>query len=97
VLSVLSSFTEYVTEVLTISNQSVSTGSDARLACILIVPSKFSVAEFMKKYHNSKDYDVRYNKIQHQFKNSECGVYSMNFIIRLLGGETFDEIVNNKI
>ncbi len=57
--------------------------------------TKFTVSEFMKKYHNSKDYDVRYNKIQHQFKNSECGVYSMNFIIRLLSGETFDNIVNN--
>jgi len=52
-------------------------------------------ANLRTKYHNSKDYDVRYNKIQHQFKNSECGVYSMNFIIRLLGGETFDEITNN--
>ena len=39
--------------------------------------------------------DVRFNKIQHQFKNTECGVYSMNFIIRLLNGETFDDIVNN--
>ena len=44
---------------------------------------------------NLSKYDVRYNKVQHQFKNSECGVYSMNFIIRLLNGETFDEIVNN--
>ncbi len=57
--------------------------------------SKFNVEQFMSRYHSSKDYDVRYNKIQHQFKNSECGVYSMNFIIRLLEGETFDEIVNN--
>ena len=57
--------------------------------------TSFNVPEFMKKYHSSRDYDVRYNKIQHQFKNSECGVYSMNFIIRLLGGETFDKIVNN--
>jgi hypothetical protein len=53
------------------------------------------MSEFMSKFHSSNDYDVRYNKIQHQFKNSECGVYSMNFIIRLLGGETFDDIVNN--
>ncbi len=57
--------------------------------------TKFNVEQFMKRYHNSNDYDVRYNKIQHQFKNSECGVYSMNFIIRVLEGETFDEIVNN--
>lgn len=40
----------------------------------------------------SKKYDIRYNNKQHQFKNSECGVYSMNFIIRLLNGETFNEI-----
>ena len=39
--------------------------------------------------------DIRYNKVQHQFDNSECGVYSMNFIIRLLKGESFDEITNN--
>jgi hypothetical protein len=57
--------------------------------------TKLNVDQFMKRYHNSDEYDVRYNKIQHQFKNSECGVYSMNFIIRTLEGETFDEIVNN--
>lgn len=57
--------------------------------------TNISMTEFMNKFHSSNDYDVRYNKIQHQFKNSECGVYSMNFIIRLLAGETFDDIVNN--
>jgi hypothetical protein len=31
--------------------------------------------------------DIRYNNVQHQFKNSECGVYSINFILRLLDGE----------
>ena len=44
---------------------------------------------------SDNNYDVRYNKKQHQFKNSECGVYSMNFIIRLLNGETFDNIIGN--
>lgn len=39
--------------------------------------------------------DIRYNNVQHQFKNSECGVYSINFILRLLDGETFDDIINN--
>ena len=39
-----------------------------------------------------KQYDIQYNKKQHQFKNSECGVYSMNFIIRLLNGESFKSI-----
>jgi len=63
--------------------------------------------KYIVKGHNKKDklggairnklnqVDVRFNKIQHQFENSECGVYSMNFIIRLLKGETFDEITND--
>ena len=40
-------------------------------------------------------FDIRYNNIQHQFNNSECGVYSINFIIRLVSGESFDDIINN--
>ena len=46
---------------------------------------------------NLKEFDIRYNKIRHQFKNSECGVYSMNFIIRLLNGQTFTAITQNII
>jgi hypothetical protein len=41
------------------------------------------------------DFDVRYNTIQHQFKNSECGVYSINFIISMLEHGDFDKVVNN--
>jgi len=44
-----------------------------------------------------KDFRIKFNDKQHQFKNSECGVYSMNFIIRLLKKETFDEIINEKL
>lgn len=52
--------------------------------------------ETILEQHSSLDnFDVRYNKIQHQLKDSECGVYSMNFIIRLLNNESFDDIVNN--
>lgn len=40
-------------------------------------------------------FDIRFNHIQHQFDNSECGVYSINFIIRLVSGEDFDSIINN--
>lgn len=57
--------------------------------------TNFNVQQFLSKYHSSNEYDVRYNKIQHQFKNTECGVYSMNFIIRLLNGKSFDNIVEN--
>ena len=55
----------------------------------------FNTKDFLKKYKSSHMYDIRYNKTQHQFKNSECGVYSMNFLIRLLNGEDFDSIVDN--
>ena len=44
---------------------------------------------------NLSKFDIRFNNIQHQFKNSECGVYSINFIIRLAKGESFDNITNN--
>jgi hypothetical protein len=40
-------------------------------------------------------FDVRYNTIQHQFNNSECGVYSINFVVRLVRGESFDDITQN--
>lgn len=42
-------------------------------------------------------FDIRYNHIQHQFNNSECGVYSINFITRLVEGESFDSVINNII
>ena len=37
------------------------------------------------------------NYFRHQFKNSECGVYSMNFILKLLEGNTYRDIKNNII
>jgi hypothetical protein len=42
-----------------------------------------------------KHFDIRFNQIQHQVKNSECGVYSTNFILRLIKDELFDEITEN--
>jgi hypothetical protein len=42
-----------------------------------------------------KNFDIRYNTIQHQLNNSECGVYSTNFIIRSVDGESFDQITQN--
>jgi hypothetical protein len=39
--------------------------------------------------------DIRHNNVQHQFGNTECGVYSINFILRLLEGESFNDIINN--
>ena len=48
-----------------------------------------------KTLNNLNKLDIRYNTKQHQFNNSECGVYSINFVVRLVGGESFEEITNN--
>ena len=53
------------------------------------------LSRHLKNEPSSGKIDARHNKIRHQYKNSECGVYSMNFILRMLKGETFDEITNN--
>jgi hypothetical protein len=52
---------------------------------------------FMKSNPNKyeKELNINYNRKRHQFKSSECGIYSVNFILRLLNGETFDNICNN--
>lgn len=46
-------------------------------------------------YIEKKVKTIKFNQSRHQFKNSECGVYSVNFILRLLKGETFDYICDN--
>lgn len=38
-----------------------------------------------------------YNRTQHQKGNSECGVYSMNFLIKMAKGVNFDEYCSNVI
>jgi hypothetical protein len=48
-----------------------------------------------EQINNLKKFNIKYNKVQQQYKDSECGVYSVNFIIRLLEGESFDNICNN--
>ena len=41
--------------------------------------------------------DIKYhiNKNRHQYKDSECGIYSINFIERLLKNDDFNDISNN--
>jgi hypothetical protein len=46
---------------------------------------------------NIDNIDMKYNQTQHQKGNSECGVYSINFILRLLKGKTFDHITRKRI
>ena len=40
---------------------------------------------------------VKVNKVRHQFKNSECGVYSINFIVNLLKGKSYEDLTNNVV
>tara|TARA_B110000495_G_C22997084_1_gene587942 strand:+ start:9 stop:872 length:864 start_codon:yes stop_codon:yes gene_type:complete len=42
-------------------------------------------------------FDFIFNDIRHQFKNTECGVYSIHFIISMLKGIDFIKYVNNDI
>ena len=39
--------------------------------------------------------EIKINKNRHQYKNSECGVYCIYFIISLLDGKSFEDVVNN--
>jgi hypothetical protein len=38
-----------------------------------------------------------YNNVRNQYGGSECGVYSINFILRMLRGETFNEVKSKKV
>lgn len=50
---------------------------------------------YKKTYNKYPRYD--YNKNRYQRDNSECGVYSCNFLIRMLAGESFDRIISNPL
>jgi len=40
---------------------------------------------------------VDHNRLQHQTKGSECGVYSVNFILRMLRGDSFEELTSKRL
>lgn len=46
---------------------------------------------------NKINFKKNINRRRHQFKTSECGMYSCNFIIQQLEGKTFQEVCNNII
>jgi Ulp1 family protease len=43
------------------------------------------------------NFKVQINMRKHQLKNTECGVYSINFIVEQLEGKTFKEVCNTII
>ena len=62
------------------------------------------VVNFMNKVKNyfkqkgvpDKDIKIGHNKVQHQHGNTECGVYSIRFLLQMIKGIDFDEFCNNK-
>ncbi len=73
---------------------SYGTKPDQRIRTLMRRISRFCEVSLGKK---EEELDVEYNKDRHQYENSECGVYSINFILRLLRGDTFKEICESKI
>jgi hypothetical protein len=57
------------------------------------------IKEFKKWYQTKYGMAPEYcfNKNKYQKDTSECGVYSCNFLIRRLAGQSFNEIVNNPL
>ena len=40
---------------------------------------------------------LKFNDVRHQYKNSECGVYSINFLVSLLEGNDYSKHINNVV
>ena len=60
------------------------------------------VTTFMNRLKEQSDglgnkTNININNVRHQFKNSECGIYSIHFILKSLEGNTFDYLKNNII
>ena len=55
------------------------------------------IANFSQTGMGVQKLRAEYNKTRHQYENSECGVYSLNFIIRLLRGDDFQDVCKSKI
>jgi len=59
---------------------------------------KIIINRFFKYFKLNKiNVEYKYNHIRKQYKNSECGVYSINFLLRLLKGEIFESIIYKKL
>ena len=49
------------------------------------------------KEMGKENMEYRVNDIRHQYKNSECGIYSINFIVEMLKGTKYEDYINTKI
>lgn len=55
------------------------------------------IKKFCQRKNATSKIDMQYNKKQHQHGNSECGVYAISFILRMLDGESFNDIENHSV
>ena len=53
------------------------------------------ISDFCKKQGTTPQ--VSHNSVRHQYGGSECGVYSINFILRMLSGESFETFMQSKV
>jgi hypothetical protein len=44
-----------------------------------------------------EEFEYEYNKIRHQYTESECGMYCLYFIVKLLEGTSYENITKKKI
>lgn len=50
------------------------------------------------KSKTKKDFTMRVNKNKHQYKNTECGMFSIDFVVEMLKrGSRFENVVNRDI
>jgi len=67
-----------------------------------VYPPK-EVEELMNRFKKQsedklkKKFKLYYNDIRHQYKNSECGMYSIHFIVQFLNKINFKKIIENII
>lgn len=59
---------------------------------------KVLVNKLQEQYHfiNGNTMDFLYNDIQHQQKNTECGIYCLHFLETMLKGKNFKQYIKNK-
>jgi hypothetical protein len=55
------------------------------------------IAKFCQTGMGIRKVDADYNRTRHQYKDSECGVYSMNFIHNMLEGKSFKDHNKSRI
>lgn len=62
-------------------------------------PPNKNIQTFINKIAKvlGKRYIIKINKIQHQYKNSECGIYAIYYIIRRLFGNDFETLTSTII